>query len=328
MDTFMCSSWYFLRYTNPHENLVPFAPDKLNYWLPVDIYTGGAEHAVMHLLYARFFTKALRDMGLVDFGEPFRRLFNQGIIIAQNRKMSKSRGNVINPDDYVTQLGTDTVRAYLMFVGPWEQGGEWNDGSISGTSRWLNRVWKLVLEDYRQESEAAATDQTGGGRDPHRDLERVIHQTIRKVTEDMERLRFNTMIARLMEFTNTITRMKEEGLISKSVWKKARDTLLLLLAPTAPHLAEELWQRTGHEYSIHNQPWPEYREVLAREEEITLVVQINGKLRDRINTLPSITENEAKQMALERERVKNHLEGKQISKIIYVPGRLINLVVK
>ena len=328
MDTFMCSSWYFLRYTNPHENRVPFAPDKLNYWLPVDIYTGGAEHAVMHLLYARFFTKALRDMGLVDFGEPFRRLFNQGIIIAQNRKMSKSRGNVINPDDYVTQLGADTVRAYLMFVGPWEQGGEWNDGSISGTSRWLNRVWKLVLEDYRQEPETAATEQTGGGRDSHRELERVIHQTIRKVTEDMERLHFNTMIASLMELTNAITRMKEEGLISKSAWEKTRDTLLLLLAPTAPHLAEELWQRTGHEYSIHNQPWPEYSEVLAREEEITLVVQINGKLRDRINTLPSITESEAKQVVLERERVKNHLEGKQISKIIYVPGRLINLVVK
>ncbi|MCK5434409.1 MAG: class I tRNA ligase family protein, partial [Dehalococcoidales bacterium] len=281
MDTFMCSSWYFLRYASPNCDTAPFDADKARYWLPVDLYTGGAEHAVMHLLYARFFIKALRDMGLVDFGEPFTHLFNQGVIIAEKQKMSKSRGNVITPDEYVSELGVDTVRAYLMFVAPWEQGGEWDDSGISGVSRWLNRVWNLVLEEYRMETEAVAEDRSGDD-GAVRNLQRVTHKTIRKVTEDMERLRFNTMIAALMEFTNYLSRVKEAGNVSDSDWRGSIDALLLLLAPTAPHLAEELWQRTGHSYSIHNQSWPVWDKELAKDEEITLVVQVNGKLRDRI----------------------------------------------
>jgi leucyl-tRNA synthetase len=281
----------------------------------------------MHLLYARFFIKALRDMGLVDFGEPFTHLFNQGIIIAEHQKMSKSRGNVITPDEYVAELGADAVRAYLMFLGPWEQGGDWSARGISGISRWLNRIWKLVLEGYRMKPETIAEDKLGDEK-AHRDLPRITHQIIRKVTEDLEKFRLNTMIAALMEFTNYLTKVREMGCVTGSAWKEAIDTLLLLLAPMAPHLTEELWQRTGHDYSIHNQSWPHWDEGLAKDEEITLVIQVNGKLRDRIIVPASITETEVRQLALERQRVKAYLGGKELTNVIYVPGRLVNLVVR
>ncbi len=319
MDTFMCSSWYFLRYTSPHIDTAAFDEGKVKYWMPVDLYTGGAEHAVMHLLYARFFIKAIRDIGLVGFDEPFSRLFNQGIIIAGKHKMSKSRGNVITPDEYVSQLGADSVRAYLMFVAPWEQGGEWNDSGISGISRWLSRLWQLVLEPYREQAIGGTVQ---------RDLQRITHKTTSKVTLDLEQMRFNTMISALMEFTNHLGRIKKDGTVSQKDWQQAARTLLLLLAPTAPHLAEELWQRTGNDYSIHNQRWPAWDEALAREEEITLVIQVNGKLRDRLTVPVSITEDEARKLALGGERVKPYLEGKRMVKMIYVPARLINLVVK
>ena len=327
MDTFMCSSWYFLRYASPHYDTAPFDADNMKYWLPVDLYTGGAEHAVMHLFYARFFIKALQDMGLVNFDEPFTRLFNQGIIIVERQKMSKSRGNVVTPDEYVAELGADVVRAYLMFVAPWEQGGEWDDSGLSGISRWLNRMWKLVLEPYKMKVEVVAEDKFIDEQ-AHRELSRITHQTIRRVTGDMERLRFNTMIAVLMAFTNYLAKVKEIGYITDSVWGDSIDTLILLMAPTVPHLAEELWHRMGHSYSIHNQSWPKWDKELAEDEEITLVVQVNGKLRDRIIVPASTTESEAKQMALGRQRVKAYLKGKEIIKMIYVPGRLVNLVVR
>jgi len=306
----MCSSWYFLRYTSPGINNAPFDESNIKYWMPVDLYTGGAEHAVMHLLYARFFTKAIRDIGLIDFGEPFSRLFNQGIIISQKQKMSKSRGNVVNP-------GADTVRAYLMFVAPWEQGGEWNDSGISGISRWFNRLWKLVLEDYKIK-----------GKNDSRESKRVLHQTVKRVTRDFEKIRFNTMISTLMEFTNYLTKVKEAGSVSAEDWRQSIETLLVLLAPTAPHLTEELWHLIGNDYSIHNQRWPEWDEELAKEEEITLVIQINGKMRDRLTVPASITEDEARSLALERQKVKDYTENKTVVKLIYIPKRLINLVVK
>jgi leucyl-tRNA synthetase len=320
MDTFMCSSWYFLRYASPHYHLGSFDPREVSYWLPVDQYTGGAEHANMHLLYARFFIKALRDMGLVDFQEPFTRLFNQGVIICEKQKMSKSRGNVITPDEYVSELGADAVRAYLMFVGPWDQGGEWDDSGLNGISRWLNRVWDLVLDSYQDEvyPDQAAT----------MELRRMTHKTVKRVTEDLERFRFNTMLAALMEFTNYLSKVREAKLVDSHDWQEAIKTLLLLLAPTVPHLAEELWTRKGHPYSIHNQPWPGWDGEMVREEQITLVIQVNGKLRDRVVVPASITQPEAQELALGSERVKAQLKGKEIARIIYVPGRLVNIVAK
>jgi len=319
MDTFMCSNWYFLRYASPEASDVPFDTEKVKYWLPVDLYTGGAEHAVMHLLYARFFTKALRDMGLVDFGEPFTRLFNQGTIVYRGGKMSKSRGNVIAPDEYVAELGADAVRGYLMFIGPWEFGGEWSDSGIVGISRWLDRVWSLVTIGYaslKVESKAES------------ELRHAIHKTIRKVTEDLEKLRFNTMIASLMELTNWLSKVREVRNVSLSLWQEAVSYFLLLLAPTAPHLAEELWVRSGHSYSIHNQFWPKFDKELAEQAEITLPIQVNGKLRDKLVVPASITEAEARELVLNRQRVKGYINGKKIDRIIYIPGRVMNIVVE
>jgi leucyl-tRNA synthetase len=320
MDTFVCSSWYFLRYTSPQASHAPFDDARFRYWLPVDLYTGGAEHAVLHLLYARFFTKALRDMGLVPFDEPFSQLFNQGTIVYGGGKMSKSKGNVIAPDEYVVESGADAVRAYLMFLGPWEMGGEWNDSGLVGISRWLNRVWGLVTTDYTP----GYRDQVNGEDD--KELLHMIHKTTERVTADLEKFRFNTMLAGLMEFTNYLSKAKESGMVSASMWGEAIARMLLLLAPTTPHLAEELWARTGHSYSIHTQAWPEYDEELAKEEEITLAIQVNGRLRDKILVPASISEIDAKELALGRERVKALIDGKKLSKVIYVPKRVVNIV--
>ena len=319
MDTFMDSNWYFIRYLDPHYNEGPVDPALAKKWLPVDQYTGGAEHAVMHLLYARFFWKVARDLGIVPGDEPFVRLFNQGHIVVEQAKMSKSRGNVITPDEYVTRLGADTVRCYLMFMGPWEHGGEWDDSGIFGIHRWLNRVWGLVLG-------AAPSD----GADPEatHQLRHVTHKTTRRVTEDMERFRFNTMLAALMEYSNFLAKAKESGRVDASAWQEAIDTLLLLMAPSAPHFAEELWARLGKPYSIHQQPWPKWDEDLAREEEITLVVQVNGKVRDRLQAPADIDEERAKELALASQRVQSHIAGKQAQRIIYVPGKLVNVVVR
>jgi leucyl-tRNA synthetase len=317
MDTFMCSSWYFLRYTSPKTRSAPFDAAKTKYWLPVDLYTGGAEHAVMHLFYARFFIKALKDMGLVDFDEPFVRLFNQGTIIYRGDKMSKSRGNVIAPDEYVARLGADAVRAYLMFLGPWELGGEWSGRGIVGISRWLNRLWSLITIDYISRVVDPQVD---------RELLRLTHRTIKEVTADLEKFRFNTMLSSLMEFSNYLSKIKQNGTVSDSLWKETIGYFLRLLAPTAPHLAEELWHRIGRPYSVHNQSWPVYNEELAKEEEITLVIQVNGKLRDKVVVPASISEVEAKEIALGRERVKAYINGKKFIRLIYVPKRVVNVV--
>ena len=246
MDTFVDSSWYFLRYASPHYADGPFDPTLVKEWAPVDQYTGGAEHAVMHLLYARFFTKALRDLGIIDFGEPFLRLFNQGIILGEDHeKMSKSRGNVVNPDDVVAAYGADAVRAFLMFIGPWDQGGAWSPTGIQGMSRWLNRVWALAARDA---ADLPATAVNGDG------LERLRHKTIRKVTNDLDRFQFNTALAALMEYSNELQRVWDAGAADAGAWRQAIETLIILLAPTCPHIAEELWALAGRDYSIHNQP--------------------------------------------------------------------------
>ena len=318
MDTFMCSSWYFLRYCSPHDSEYAFNPEKTKYWMPVDIYTGGAEHAVMHLFYARFFIKALRDMGYLNFGEPFTRLFNQGTITAQHAKMSKSRGNVVNPDKYVSELGADTVRAYLMFVGPWELGGDWNDSGIGGQSRWFNRVWKLALEEYTPASFDAAAEAS---------LVRKTNQVIRKVNLDIDKLQFNTMLAALMDFTNYLATAKESATVSAETWNKAIESLALMLAPTAPHLTEEIWQRLGKLYSIHNQSFPTWNEELTKEPEITLIVQVNGKVRARLQVPAGITECQATDASMANDRVKEFTTGKTVKSVVFVPGKLINVVV-
>ncbi len=320
MDTFMCSSWYFLRYTSPEFNQGAYETDRMKYWMPVDLYTGGADHAVMHLFYSRFFTKAIRDMGLVDFDEPFLKLFNQGNIIVNHQKMSKSKGNVINPDFYVSTLGADIVRTYLMFVAPWEQGGEWNDSGISGINRWLNRVWNLSLEDYRPAGDDNLTDL--------KEFERQLHSTIRKVSQDIDSLHYNTMISALMEFTNYLGKARESGSIPSDKWQEAIRTLLLLLAPSAPHMTEELWQLLGYPYSIHNQLWPIWNEEKTRQQEITLVVQVNGKVRTRIDVPATATREDIISVVLDDDKVSSYIQGKEMVDTINVPGRIVNVVVK
>jgi len=321
MDTFVDSCWYYLRYLSPRDTSRPFDPELARQWAPVNQYTGGAEHAVMHLLYARFFTKVLRDLGLVDFGEPFTRLFNQGTIIAGHQKMSKSRGNVVTPDPYVEELGADVVRLYLMFVGPWEHGGDWSDAGINGVARWVNRVWDLCQRD------AAQLVTTSWDAESSRQLRRATHRTVKKVLADVERFQFNTAIAALMEYTNALGRCWEQGDVDAASWRDGIEKLLLLLAPLAPHLSEELWERTGHAFSIHNQRLPQWDEALAREEEITLVVQVNGKVRDRLQVPAGVSEERAKELALASQNVQQFLQGKRVMKQVYVPGRLVNLVV-
>ena len=315
MDTFMDSSWYQYRYLSPHYDEGPFDPVEGAKWLPVDQYTGGIEHAVMHLLYTRFFTKVMRDLGLVDFDEPMVRLFNQGIILGEDaEKMSKSRGNVVNPQEFVDRYGSDALRCFLMFIGPWNQGGPWDGRGIEGVSRFLRRTLSLVVEG----------DATGADADPG-ELDRRMNQTVKKVTEDLEAFRFNTAVAALMEQTNFLLGIK--GRVEDEKWGEALRKFALVLAPFAPHHAEEIWAELWESYSVHGQEWPGYNENLIRTEEITLVIQVNGKLRDRIEAPADITEETARELALASEKVRPHVEGKQIRKAVYVPGRLVNLVV-
>ena len=326
MDTFVDSSWYFLRYVSPKYPHAPFDPKEAKLWNPVHQYTGGVEHAVMHLLYARFFVKAARDIGLVDFHEPFQRLFNQGVIIYRGNKMSKSRGNVISPDEYVKAVGSDVVRTYLMFIGPWDQGGEWNDSGINGAARWLNRIWDLVNDGLSENTTMKESQKQ------EQDLDRILHQTIAKVTNDIENFKYNTAISSLMELTNCLYNLvvRNEGQwnigVSREKWREVIQTLLVLASPIAPHITEELWQVMGNKFSIHQQDWPKSDDNVARDEVITLVVQVNGKVRDKMTTPSDIDEEGAKALALKSDRVISHIHGKKIVKVVLVPKRLINLV--
>ncbi|GAB4474449.1 MAG: class I tRNA ligase family protein [Anaerolineales bacterium] len=320
MDTFMCSSWYHLRYLSPKYDQGPFDPKEYDYWMPVDTYTGGIEHATMHLIYTRFFHKACRDMGITKGPEPMVQLRNQGIILGEDsEKMSKSRGNVIAPDELVNKYGADTVRAYLMFFARWDMGAPWSSTGIEGTARWLRKVWTTILEQPRKSKSPAA--------EVLRNLRRKVHQTIRSVTRDYEQFEFNTVISSLMELLNQMTDAKGNGAYGTPEWEEAVDIYLRLMAPATPHIAEELWHLLGKPYSIHTQPWPEVDEDAARKETITLVIQINGKVRDRVEVPASVTEEEAKQIALANLVVQKHLAGNSPKQVIYVRGRLVNIVV-
>ena len=319
MDSFVDSAWYFFRFASPNHSKAMFDQEQLNKWLPVDQYVGGIEHATKHLLYARFITKALRDMGLFEFGEPFLRLFCQGVLLSQGHKMSKSRGNVANPDNFVQRLGADTVRAYLMFVGPWDEGGDWSDQGINGVYRFLNRVWNLV-QTYSD------NPPTEGERSAERELQRKLHKTIERVTRDLESFRFNTMLAALMEYSNALVQSQDAGDVGPDVWDQAIQTLLLLLAPTAPHIAEELWFQLDKPYSIHQQSWPEHDPALAADEVVTVVVQVNGRVRERLRVPVGTDQSAAYSAATASQRVQKYLAGKQLRKVIYRQDRLLNIV--
>ena len=319
MDTFVDSSWYQCRYLSPHETRAPFDREIAQKWLPVDQYTGGAEHAVMHLLYTRFWWKMMRDMGLVEANEPMKRLINQGVILGEDStKMSKSKGNVVDPDLLVAHHGADVVRTFLMFIGPWEQGGPWNSRGIEGLVRFLDRVWRLVT-DVPTRTEAAG-DQTA--------VRRITHRVIQKVSGDMTRFSFNTVIASLMEFVNDLMKMRETAVYGTAAWHEATSALTLMLAPIAPHIAEELWEQQGHSASVHLQAWPIYDEALLVADEIELPVQINGKVRGKVVVPAAADEETIIAAALVAERIPEYIAGKTIVKRIVVPGRLVNIVVK
>ncbi|HQF62854.1 MAG TPA: leucine--tRNA ligase [Anaerolineaceae bacterium] len=320
MDTFMCSSWYHLGYLNKGmSDQYPFPPEEYDYWMPVDTYTGGIEHATMHLIYTRFFHKACRDVGITEGHSGMLRLRNQGMVLGEDgEKMSKSRGNVIAPDDLVDAYGADTIRAFLMFFCRWEMGGPWSSGGIEGTSRWLRRVWSAVVDT----APMAAPDPA-----LVRQLRRKVHQTLRSVTRDYQAFEFNTIVSSLMELMNEMLRVKSAGLWNSPAWNEAVELYLKMLAPICPHISEELWARLGKPYSIHNQLWPAVDEAAAAEDEITLVVQVNGKVRDRITLPADVTEEAAKAAALSSEVIQKHLEGKPPRQVVYVRGRLVNIVV-
>lgn len=422
MDTFMCSSWYQLRYLSPNYGQGPFDPEEAAYWLPVDVYTGGAEHATMHLLYTRFFTKAMRDLGMFEqaaevaeangrstdtlFDEPMIMLRNQGQILGSERdgdilaingrfednklfatsvqvvasraaapkdadvvgelmrrtenilhidtgrdeeqivellpdaevlipsiegdnsvnqlkhhleiqRMSKSKGNVVDPDALVAQYGSDTVRAYLMFFAKWDQGGPWNYDGIKGPQRLLADVWSLA----QQVVEPGEVDEKAD-----RDLRRKTHQMIRKITTDFEQFSFNTAVAAMMELRNAISDAQRSNNVSAESWHEAVDSLLLMMAPVAPHITEELWARRGRPYSIHQQPWPEWDAEVAKEDTITLVVQVNGKVRDKIETEAGQDDAALEKIALASENVQKYLGDKPPRKVIVVKGQLVNIV--
>ncbi|MGB5294856.1 MAG: leucine--tRNA ligase [Thermoanaerobaculia bacterium] len=318
MDTFMCSSWYHLRYLSPHYDAGPFDPEEYAYWMPVDSYTGGIEHATMHLIYTRFFHKACHDMGIVGGTEPMLQLRNQGIVLGEDsEKMSKSRGNVVSPDDLVERYGADTVRSYMMFFARWEQGGPWNSRGIEGTWRWLKKVWTLMLEPTEKFTAEPGVE---------RRLRRKVHQTLRQVGEDFETYEFNTIVAALMELSNEMHQARADGAAGGDAWDEACDIYLRMLAPIAPHIAEELWERLGKDYSVHTSTWPQVDAAAAAEDEVTLVVQVNGKVRDRLVVPVDIADETAREMALASEGALRFTDGKTVRKVIVVPGRLVNIV--
>ncbi len=322
MDGFACSSWYFLRFVSPKYKEFAFDKEKVKYWAPVDLYVGGAEHAVMHLLYARFWTKVMYDAGLIPFVEPFQQLRNQGMMLAAGGvKMSKSKNNVITPDEMVEKYGADTLRAFILFLGTFELEVSWSDEGIKGMYRFVKRVYDLI-------SEFQGGDEKAEGKEAQ-NLKKILNYTIKQVTTDIENFSFNTAIARLMELTNAmVDATKKTNLAKTTFWKEVVEKMLLMLAPITPFIAEELWEITGHKGSVHQQSWPTYDEKALEESNITLPVQVNGKLRDQIELPANVDEATARKAAEASEKVKKYLDGMQVVKFIFVPKRMISFVVK
>ena len=322
MDTFIDSSWYFLRYADPHNAEQAWSQENLHKWMPVDQYVGGVEHAIMHLLYSRFFVKALHDMGHIDFDEPFLRLFHQGMVLGSDgQKMSKSRGNVEAPDKYIEKYGADTVRCYMMFIGPFDAGGSFKAENLEGIWRFLNRFWSLVNDTWPKYPTTVETKES-------QTIERLRHKTIKRVTEDLSSFRFNTALAAMMEYNNVLIKQQNSEAAHSAVYRQALETMIQLLAPFAPHITEELWHLTGHTDSVHSTTWPAFDETMTQELTFTLVMQVNGKVRERIEVSSAITEAEVRDLAINNEKVATFIDGKTIQKVIYIPGRLVNIVVR
>ncbi|CUH94132.1 Leucine-tRNA ligase [Propionispora sp. 2/2-37] len=330
MDTFICSSWYYMRYTDPRNTAAPFDPSKVNYWMPVDQYIGGIEHAILHLLYSRFFTKVLKDAGITNFNEPFKNLLTQGMVIKDGAKMSKSKGNIVSPEEIINKYGADTARLFILFAAPPERDLEWSDQGVEGSYRFLGRLWRIV-----RHYSAFITDETNQVEELSKDeqqLRRMLHLTIKKVSDDIgERFNFNTAISSIMELVNAMYAYKEQSItMNAALAKELVSGLLRLLAPFAPHITEELWYETmGSEAgSIHKQSWPAFDEAALQQEEVEIVLQINGKVREKIVIPVGLNMKELQDLALQQEKVQSLVAGRQIVKVICVPQKLVNIVVK
>ena len=327
MDTFICSSWYYYRYADPRNTERPFDRDKVNYWAPVDQYIGGIEHAILHLLYARFFTKVLRDAGMLDFDEPFTNLLTQGMVIKDGAKMSKSLGNVVSPEEIIEKYGADTARLFILFAAPVERDLDWSDQGVEGAFRFLNRVWRILLQ-FEGAIKSAPADCDPSALTPEEtELRRVLHMTVKKVTEDVrDRFMFNTAISSIMELVNAFYAFQDKEL-SPALARETASMLLRMLAPFAPHITEELWARlfTG---SVHAEKWPAYDASALTQDEIEVVLQINGKVRDRVKIAADLDKEAMEQLVTELPRARELTEGKTIVKVVCVPGKLVNIVVK
>jgi leucyl-tRNA synthetase len=329
MDTFVDSSWYFYRYLSPHLKEAPFRKEAVQYWFPIDLYVGGIEHAILHLVYSRFWTKVMRDLGLVALDEPVTRLFPQGMVHKDGEIMSKSKGNTVAPDDVIREYGADTLRLYVLFAAPPELSMDWSESGIEGPHRFLNRVWRAVERMGRapggEKSLPGLEQLTGAARDLHRKT----HQTIARVTEDVdERIHLNTAVAALMELANEIYRLEPEmkGEADRAALREAVETLVLLLNPFTPHVCEEMWEKLGHEGGLVRAAWPAFDAAAAREDEMELAVQVNGKVRGRITIARGASEETVRAMAL--SQVATHLDGKQVVKVVIVPERLVSVVLR
>ena len=328
MDTFVCSSWYFDRFCSPDCKEMPFEPDQANYWMPVDQYIGGVEHAILHLMYARFFTKFLYDIKMLDCQEPFSNLLTQGMVLKEGAKMSKSKGNVISPEEIIGQYGADTARLFILFASPPERDLEWSDQGVEGCYRFLNRVWRLV-QDYRHYFHEDPAEIKPDSFNPiDKELYYKVHATIKKVSADIEeRFNFNTAISAIMELCNQLNSYREAPDKNAALIKLAIENLLILLSPFSPHICEELWEMTGHTESVHHQPWPQYDPQALILDEVEMVIQISGKVKERINVPLNTPREDLEQIALNNSKIIALTEGRKIIKIIVVPNKLINIVI-
>ncbi|WP_139490416.1 leucine--tRNA ligase [Brevibacillus dissolubilis] len=324
MDTFIDSSWYYLRFTDANNPDLPFSKEAADKWLQVDEYIGGIEHAILHLLYSRFFTKVLHDAGMVKFDEPFKSLLTQGMVLKDGAKMSKSKGNVVSPDDMIEKYGADTVRLFILFAAPPERDLDWTDTGVEGSYRFLNRVWRLIEANTALFGKKAATPKPND--DAAKDLYRTVHHTIKKVTEDIgERYTFNTAISTIMELVNKLYTYPNEA--DRSTFVFALETLIVLMAPITPHISEEMWQLVGKEGSVHEQTWPTYDPQALVLDEVEIVIQINGKVRDKLVVPNGLSKEELEQHVTANEKTQALIEGKTIRKVVAVPGKLVNIVV-